>query len=61
MVEFSGTQNVTLTLATAASSTSFCVYGENQSNTGTYWVYSKAKGGLQSSSFDTTALAVAAC
>ena len=60
-VEFSGTQNVTLTLATAASSTSFCVYGENQSNPGTYWVYSKAKGGLQSNSYSTTALAVAGC
>ena len=60
-VEFSGTQNVTLTLATAASSTSFCVYGENQSNTGTFWVYTKGKGGLQPSSYTSAADAKLAC
>jgi len=60
-VEFSGTQNVTLTLATTATATQFCVYGENQSNTGTYWVYTKAKGGLQPNSYTSTANAVSAC
>jgi len=60
-VEFSGTQNVTLTLATAATATQFCIYGENQSNTGTFWVYTKAKGGLQPNSYSTTALAIGAC
>jgi len=60
-VEFSGTQNVTLTLATNASTTSFCIYGENQSNLGTFWVHSKATGGLQFGSYDTTGLAIGAC
>ena len=60
-VEFSGTQNVTLTLATTASATDFCIYGENQSNTNTFWVYSKKNGGLQAGSYATTALATAAC
>ena len=60
-VEFSGTQNVNLTLAKDVTATQFCIYGENQSNTLTFWVYSKAKGGLQPGSYATTALAIAAC
>jgi prepilin-type N-terminal cleavage/methylation domain-containing protein len=60
-VEFSGTQNVTLTLAADATATQFCVYGENQSNTGTFWVYTKGKGGLQPSSYTSAADAKLAC
>ena len=60
-VEFTGSQNVNLTMATDATKTTFCVYGENQSNTGTFWVYSKAKGGLQPNSYTTAALAAGAC
>jgi len=60
-VQFSGTQNVNLTMATDATSTSFCVYGWNTSVTGTYWLYSRLKGGLQPTSYPDTATAAAAC
>ena len=59
--EFTGTQNVNLTLGAAVTATSFCIYAENQSNTGTFWVYSKAKGGLQPTSYTSTTAAAAAC
>ena len=48
--EFTGTQNVDLTLGAVSTATTFCVVGHN-TNLGTadgYWVYRKAKGGLQS-------------
>jgi type IV pilus assembly protein PilA len=59
--EFTGSQNVNLTIAKDVTKTDFCMYGENQSNTGTFWVYSKSKGGLQSGSYTTTVLAAGAC
>jgi len=60
-VEFSGTQNVDIKLGTVATATQFCLYGQNTSNTGTFWVYTKAKGGLQPGSYTDTTTAKAAC
>jgi prepilin-type N-terminal cleavage/methylation domain-containing protein len=57
-VEFAGSQGVTIKQVVAATPTTFCIYAENSSNAGTYWVYSKAKGGLQAT--PTTAVPAAA-
>ena len=46
--EFSGSQNVDITVGAPATATTFCIIGHN-TNLGTadgYWTYSKAKGGL---------------
>jgi type IV pilus assembly protein PilA len=53
-VEFQGTQNVDLVLAAPASPSTFCLVGSNSSFGAApaegWWTYSKAKGGLQSTS-----------
>jgi type IV pilus assembly protein PilA len=61
VMEFSGTQNVNLTLGADITPLSFCVYGENALNTGTFWVTSRLKGGVLPGSYPTAALAKAAC
>jgi type IV pilus assembly protein PilA len=47
-VEFAGSQGVTVKQVVAATPTTFCLYATHANNTGVYWVYSKSKGGLQS-------------
>ena len=64
--EFSGSQNVSVYLGAAPSSTTFCVVGQNSNVTSggatvDYWVYSKAKGGLQNSSQPDLTSAEGAC
>ena len=53
-VEFQGTQNVDLVLATAATPSTYCLVGSNTSFGAApvegWWTYSKSKGGLQSTS-----------
>jgi len=46
-VEFSGSQNVSVYQVQAATATTFCLAATNSSNANTWWIYSKAKGGLQ--------------
>jgi type IV pilus assembly protein PilA len=46
-VEFSGSQGISIKQPLAATATNFCLYAENTANLGTFWVYNKAKGGLQ--------------
>ena len=60
--EFTGSQAVDLTLGAVATSSGFCLVGHNTNLTGDgYWIYSKAKGGLQGTVYDTLANANAAC
>ena len=64
--EFSGSQNVSVYLGAAPSSTTFCVVGQNSNVTSggatvDYWVYSKAKGGLQNASQPDLTSAEGAC
>ena len=56
--EWTGSQAVDLTLGTVATASNFCVIGHDTNLTGEgYWVYSKAKGGLQGSSYASAAAA----
>jgi type IV pilus assembly protein PilA len=62
-VEFSGSQNVNITLGKVAIATDFCLVGQN-TNLGTadgFWTYSKKNGGLQPTVATTAALAQAKC
>ena len=61
--EWVGSQNVDLSLGQVATTSAFCVVGHNSNlGTGDGWmVYSKLKGGLQSSVYTTQALAQAGC
>ena len=62
-VDWVGSANVDLVLGVAATTTAFCVVGHN-TNLGAsdgWWVYSKAKGGLQAIDYTTQALASAGC
>jgi type IV pilus assembly protein PilA len=61
--EFAGTQGVNVTLGAAPSTNTFCVVGHN-TNLGTgdgWWVYSKAKGGLQTTNYASQTAADGAC
>ena len=61
--EFTGSQDVNLTLGAPATASTFCVVGHN-TNLGADegWMgYSKTKGGLQSSVYATEALAAWQC
>ena len=52
--EWTGSQAVDLTLGTVATASNFCIIGHDTNLTGEgYWVYNKAKGGLQGTSYDT--------
>ncbi|MEI7777931.1 MAG: type II secretion system protein [Actinomycetes bacterium] len=57
---FSASQGVTM-FAEQATSTAFCLVGQNTSASGNWFVYSKAKNGLQSTVYTTEALAAAGC
>jgi prepilin-type N-terminal cleavage/methylation domain-containing protein len=61
--EFTGSQDVDLTLGAAASATTFCIVGHNTNLGATdgWMVYSKAKGGLQSTVYTSQANADAGC
>jgi len=61
--EFTGTANVNVTLGKVATATDFCLVGHNTNIAATdgWWVYSKAKGGLQPSVYASQVLADAAC
>jgi type IV pilus assembly protein PilA len=62
-VEFTGSQNVNVTLGAVAIATDFCLVGQN-TNLGTadgFWTYSKKNGGLQPTVATTAALAQAKC
>ena len=61
--EWVGSQAVDIVLGTPATASGFCIVGHN-TNLGTadgFMVYSKAKGGLQSTVYTTEALAAAGC
>ena len=52
--EWTGSQAVDLTLGKVATASNFCIIGHDTNLTGEgYWVYNKAKGGLQGTSYDT--------
>jgi type IV pilus assembly protein PilA len=61
--EFSGTQNVNITLGKVATATDFCLVGHNTNLglTDGWWTYSKSKGGLQPTVQLSQALAEGAC
>ena len=58
--EFTGSQNVDVTLGQAAGTNTFCLVGHNTNLGATdgWMVYSKAKGGLQSTVYASSAAAV---
>ena len=61
--EFTGSQNVDITLGTVSTSNTYCLVGHN-TNLGAsdgWWTYSKAKGGLQPNVAISQAAAQAAC
>jgi type IV pilus assembly protein PilA len=67
-VDFTGTQGVNLYIglkagnATAApKAATFCIVANNSNVADSWWLYDKAKGGLQSTSYTTQALAQAQC
>ena len=63
--EFTGSQNVNVVLGAVATPNAFCLVGSNTNFGATpaegYWVYSKAKGGLQPASYTSLALAQGGC
>ncbi|MEI7778879.1 MAG: type II secretion system protein [Actinomycetes bacterium] len=59
-ITFSASQNVVVYVE-SATSTAFCLVGENSQADGSWFVYSKSKNGLQSTVFTTEALAAAGC
>ena len=61
--EFTGTANVNVTLGAVATANTFCLVGHNTNIAATdgWWVYSKAKGGLQPGVYASQVLADAAC
>ena len=61
-LEFTGSQAVNITLAAVATTSGFCLIGHNTNLTGEgYWVYSKAKGGLQSTAYADAGTAAGHC
>jgi type IV pilus assembly protein PilA len=65
LVTFTGSQGVSVYVetlpATQSLTTTFCITGANSSAANSWFVYSKAKGGLQPTTYTTEALAAAAC
>jgi type IV pilus assembly protein PilA len=61
--EWVGSQAVDIVVGTAATTSGFCIVGHNTNLGATdgFMVYSKAKGGLQSASYASQALAAGAC
>jgi prepilin-type N-terminal cleavage/methylation domain-containing protein len=61
--EFTGSQDVDLTLGAAATSSSFCLVGHNTNLGATdgWMVYTKSKGGLQATVYTSQAAADAGC
>jgi len=59
--QFSASPNVTVYNGIKPTATAYCLVANNSNVTDAWWVYSKSKGGLQSASYTTLALAEAAC
>jgi len=59
-VTYSPTAGVVIKVGVAGSASGFCLYGNN-TNGGSFWVYSKAKGGLNPAPMADAAAAKAAC
>jgi type IV pilus assembly protein PilA len=59
--EFVGTSAVTIYSGAAPTKTTFCVVANNSNVSGSWWTYSKAKGGLQANAATTQAAAQSAC
>jgi type IV pilus assembly protein PilA len=59
--QFSASPAVTVYNGAAPTSNTYCLVANNSNVTDAWWVYSKAKGGLQSTSYATIGDAEAAC
>jgi len=59
-VTYSPTNGVRVYVGAVGTGSSYCLYGYNTQG-GSYWVYSKSKGGLNPASFTTALLAKGAC
>ncbi|MBI1377162.1 MAG: prepilin-type N-terminal cleavage/methylation domain-containing protein [Frankiales bacterium] len=59
--EFTGSQNVDVYQGAAAGSNTFCLIANNTNVSDAWWVYSKAKGGLQPTSYADLATAEGKC